>query len=107
MKLEKDGVLGIGAKGYDRGRVSSEIPDSQEVCTRSFATVRERVKKFVTGLRLSLSLFVTSFAYATLTEVVMRMLEVENAHERHHMATAGRVKEVIRASVVSCMARDR
>lgn len=39
---KKDEVLSIGAKGYDRGRVSSEIPDSQEVCTRSFATVRER-----------------------------------------------------------------
>lgn len=69
--------------------------------------MRERVKKFVTGLRLSLSLVVASFAYATLTEVVMRMLEVENAHERHHMARASRVKEVIRTSVVSCMARDR
>lgn len=69
--------------------------------------MRERVKKFVTGLRLSLSLVVTSFAYATLTEVVMRMLEVGNAHERHHMARASRVKGVIRASVVSYMARDR
>lgn len=107
LKLEKDGVIGIGAKGYDHGRVSSEIPHSQEVCAWSFATLREMVEKFVAGLRLSLSLVVASFAYATLTGVVMRALEVENTHERHHMARASRVKEPSRASMVSCIARDR
>lgn len=48
--------------------------------------MRERGKKFFAGLRLSLQLVGALFACATLIEVVMRALEVESAHERHHMA---------------------
>lgn len=53
---------------------------------KRFATEKEWAEKFVAMLRLSLYLVVESFACATLTKVVMRVPEVENSHERHHMA---------------------
>lgn len=37
-------------------------------------------------LRLSLQLVVASLACVTLTEAIMRAMEVENTYERYHMA---------------------
>lgn len=47
----------------------------------SFTDKRERSEKFVAGLKLSIQLLVPTFAYATLMEVIIRALEVENTHE--------------------------
>lgn len=52
----------------------------------SFNAKREKAEKFTAGLRLSLQAVVAPFACATQTEAKMRALEVESAHERHHMA---------------------
>lgn len=52
----------------------------------SFDTERERTEKFAPRLRLNFQSMVSLFVCATLIVAVMRVLEIENAHERYHMA---------------------
>lgn len=66
------------------------FPNLDRFTPMIFATKKEKAKKFVTGLTLILQLILASFSYASLTEVVMRELKVENAHKRHHVAKGSR-----------------